>query len=139
MTFNPFDSPRAEEVPHLTPADEANRERIHQIGVAIVAWEKLRWMFNALVGGAGVLGLALGYAAADGTTIQLQNISDTMVGITVFAIAANFAYCVGPLIEGYTIWFFGSSANLRPIVWSVGTLLSVLFTFFGAYGAAYTG
>lgn len=139
MTTNPFDSPRAEEAPQATAADEANRERYHKIGVAIVAWEKLRWMFNALVGGAGLLGLLLGYVASDGKNIQLHNLPPMAVGLTVFGIAANFAYLVGPLIEGYTIWFFGSSANLRPIVWSVGTLLSVLFTFFGAYGAAYTG
>jgi hypothetical protein len=139
MTINPFDSPRAEEEPHVTPADEANREHFHKIGVAIVAWEKLRWMFNALVAGAGIAGLALGYAASDGTTIQLHNLLPMAVGLTVFGIAANFAYLFGPIIEGYTIWFFGSSANLRPIVWSVGTLLSMLFTFRLLYSAGLTG
>ncbi len=136
MTLNPFDSPRTEEEPQVTPADEANRERFLKIGVAIVAWEKLRWMFNALVAGEGISGLALG---SDGTTIQLHNLPDMAVGMTVFGIAANFAYLVGPLIEGYTIWFFGSSANLRPIVWSVGTLLSVLFTFALTYSIGLTG
>ncbi len=103
-----------------------------EVKALIVSWEKLRIVFNLLIGG---YGLFLSWW-----------IHDEMGGWMIYAffaflygVAANVFFSIGPLAEIYLkIFTTASPEKFRIPVFIAGTMFSLLVTSF-AYGAAILG
>lgn len=112
---NPFaigtESARAE------PA--APDSRYEQLGRMFVRWEKLRMLYNAAL----VLWTLL-WAVVFGPRLLLDV---SFWDACVFgALGANACFCCGPLLEGYLTWFFRSHIAVTGVLFTSGTLLSLL-------------
>lgn len=100
----------------------ARRERLAQLGEVVVAWERLRVWYNAVLACAGLFSVLL--------ILPRMLFDPLMLGeLLIAAFAANLCFLAGPLIEGYVTWWRGPAPVLRHVVFIVGTLGAVGLTF----------
>ena len=116
---NPFRSPDLlEEDGRLTFNQQ--QERSLRIGEAIVYWERLRIVYNALLVAVslGVLLLTFGLGS-------LSNWIELVLG----ALLANLCFCAGPIVSAYMAWFNIRSRGFDLLMFGAGTTLSVIWAF----------
>lgn len=109
MESNPYESPKAEPA---TPQSQTLTK------TAVIAWEKLRLIFNAVLLGEGLL---------FGAPLMLMDPS-LVAGAILFAICANVFFCLGPMLEMYLIAFRGVCLPTfgRNSLFGVGLGFSIL-------------
>ena len=94
MPSNPYDPPTASLA--ITEPSEPSEDRFHVLGKTIVAWEKLRFVYNAVMGIFVVAVIAFSWS-----TGGVRFTPEIFAG----AVLANLLYCLGPLVDGYLTWF----------------------------------
>ncbi|HLA84139.1 MAG TPA: hypothetical protein VJL29_05050 [Thermoguttaceae bacterium] len=118
--------------PYASPADLPDPSRIHsnalspsdrrclQVGRVVVAWEKLRILYNLLLGLEAAVVFLLAVVFLD------QSLRGLAKTILLGGLAANLCFCAGPLADGYLSWF---GLRHRAVTWSLfalGTAFSML-------------
>ena len=111
---NPYRSPERSTGPEHVD-DSRSRSTYEKIGRAMATWEKLRLVYNA-IGLVPTLILVLG-----ATTSPFE--------IAVCVLVANACYCVGPVLEGYLVWFGIRSRVATAILFLLGTMVMLLLAF----------
>ncbi|QDU90072.1 hypothetical protein Pla175_34720 [Pirellulimonas nuda] len=117
---NPYAAPLVEGGPHDAAFDglsEPERKRL-EIGRVVVAWEKRRWVYNAVLGVATLPLLVISALAGE--------VADAVRLSVIGACVANASYLAGPIAEGYWTWFVGPATWLRTLLFLSGTLLALL-------------
>ena len=92
----------------------------------IAWWERYRLIFNILVGVVGMASLFTGGAFGLVSTFKL------VVGILLYALAANLTFSLGWIGELMLRHYFGRTISLRPvrsIILVAGIAFSVVITF----------
>ncbi|MBN2023472.1 MAG: hypothetical protein JW809_11850 [Pirellulales bacterium] len=117
---NPYQPPLGA-AGEIEPSDPAEA-RYARVGRVMVAWEKLRILYNAIL--AVVVALAGGLAWAKWG--QRPRLGTLVMG----AIMANLWYCAGHVIDGYLSWFGLRSPVVTWLLFGFGTLLAMLLTAF---------
>ena len=132
-SVNPFQSPQSVEKP---PPSKV----IHLWKDLAWRWERLRVLFNVVVGLAGVIALFV-LPPSDSSLFR------TGLGIIRWGVAANFCYLLGPIVQMYLCWFaefrgddgesaaeqLASSRGMTWLMFVTGTGFSVLVTCLGAF------
>ena len=119
--LNPFAAPQAIESGELA-ADSllgSRASRLAQIGQAFVEWEKLRVWYNLVLGSVALVGVLV----ADASLLLDVN---SLAEMAFAAVAANACFFAGHIVDCYATWLFGRLRWIRPVVFGVGTLGSVL-------------
>jgi hypothetical protein len=120
---NPYTSPQSD--PRPTPVDDGLADpavlRLARIGEVAVAWEKLRLWYNLVLSVVALISISLW----DARLLTEPRALEMMI---LAALAANACFCAGPLLEGYTTWFFRPVAWLRMSIFGIGTMGAVVLT-----------
>src|SRR5262245_13974135 len=103
------------EPPVSMPLVLPGEESAHSV---FLAWEKLRVVFNAAL--VFVVLLSAGSALLDGKFWHF---------LAEGALIANLCFCLGPVAEGYLIFFGVNRQAVRWIVFALGALLGCLLAF----------
>ncbi|MCA9217816.1 MAG: hypothetical protein KDB27_32325 [Planctomycetales bacterium] len=113
---NPYSTPPAysEEVRPLT------YDRVALVGEVVVMWEKLRFVYIAIVGTYSLIVFSVTLYLGLTTLIMFLRIA--LVG----GIFSNFCFCAGPLIDGYLTWFGFRSRGVTIFLFVSGLLLTML-------------
>ena len=96
-----------------------------------VRWEKLRILYNLIVGLVGAVGVAdavLDLAGMLEHSTEVMKAPVLVVGIVCYGIGANVCYFLGPIIESYVRWLGLRVRHVTQTLFIVGTVLSVLLT-----------
>ncbi|MCB9673030.1 MAG: hypothetical protein H6736_11650 [Alphaproteobacteria bacterium] len=111
---------RADEVLEAprVPVQEVD-PRLAAVGAVVVRWEKLRVAYNLLLGLWTVL-LTLPLLFRPWLSFTFLDI------VFVGAIVANAAFTAAPLLESYITWFVGPNRFVSPVLFSLGTLFTML-------------
>ncbi len=108
---NPYRSPDRSAGPEH--ADEfRSRSTFEEIGRVMVTWEKLRLIYN----GIGLFP----------TLILVFGAATSPVEIAGCAFVANVCYCLGPVLEGYLVWFGVRSRVATAILFLLGTMVMLV-------------
>lgn len=120
---NPFASPQSVETGEVAvgmPLDP-KAARWAEIGQAFVEWEKLRVWYNGVL---AVVALASILVVSPKLLMDV----DKLFQMATLALAANCCFFAGHIVDCYATWLFGRQHWIRPLVYTVGTLGSVLLT-----------
>jgi hypothetical protein len=100
-------------------------------------WEKLRPLYNAIVGLVGLAGIApivLSWVSPGTFPGFRASPVAAVIGVLAYAVAANVCYFVGPALECYLRWLGMTVRPLTRTLFIIGTVFSVLLTaLFGLY------
>ena len=120
-TENPYQPPEAKLVD--SAADEI-LDRYSRIGKLVVGWEKLRLLYNIILGTFVLLllGIAFQYVRS--------SILDIIPRVVLGGIFANLCFCVGPILNGYLAWIGWGHPFIRPTLFVSGTVLTMLLAIF---------
>lgn len=89
------------------------------VGAVFIRWEKLRIPYNLV--------LALWTFALTGLLLFTPWLSFRFIdNVVLGAILANLAFTSGTVIEAYITWFIGPNRWISPILFTLGTLFSML-------------
>ena len=118
MKDNPFDPPQPilEESPPPMLRDRPE----FLVGEAVIFWEKLRWLFNAIVGAFAVLILL-----ATGA----WSVPQTWWEVAAGAILANLCFGAGPAVSAYLAWFGIRAPALDLFLFGAGTALTMFMAY----------
>ena len=116
MTSNPYDPPTATLVNNRSQTED----RFHDVGKTVVAWERLRLIYNIVMGVfvAAVVGFSQALIARD----YRQVLAEIAAG----GVAANLCFCAGPIVDGYLTWFGIRNRWVTIILFIAGTILTML-------------
>jgi hypothetical protein len=81
-------------------------------------WERLRVLFNLLVGAVGLWGVS----------IQPARFAGLVVDCVIFGVLANVFYCFGPTAELYLRWFGLRWRGTTGLLFLLGLSFSLLLT-----------
>lgn len=98
-----------------------------------VRWEKLRILYNLIVGGVGLTALAFCTLALTDMFAKPGNASaliKPLIGALIYGLAANVCYFLGPIIESYARWLGLRAPHITQALFIAGTAFSVLLTAF---------
>lgn len=112
---NPF---APAEAPIAAPVVDA---RFEQIGRLVVRWERLRWLYNAILVPWTLLS-ALPFSFRPLLDVDFWDLA--IAG----ALFSNACFCCGPLIDGYLTWFFRSHPAVTAILFASGALFTMLLS-----------
>lgn len=113
---NPFQAPIKTNVAGNAPATD--KERLDFIGLA-KKWERYRLIYNGILV-FETIALSL---VANGIVPPVELVVAAVLG----ALTVNFFFLLGPVLDGYCQWIFGSrSPVFGLIILVVGTLFSML-------------
>lgn len=135
---NPFESFQSPQASAASGADGAsavapNVDRFVMIGELVVRWEKLRWVYNAILAGVTLLtGLLVLGASANRADSKLWTVDGVEALIFAF-LGANACFTIGPLIDGYLSWFGFRKRATTWVLFLGGTLISIGLTAIVAY------
>lgn len=119
MQENPFHPP--ETIIEESPAPPVPRDRPeYLVGEAVIFWEKLRWLFNAIVGAFAILILV-----TTGAWTSTQSLGEIVVG----AIIANLCFGAGPAVSAYLAWFGIRAPALDLFLFGAGTALTMFLAY----------
>jgi hypothetical protein len=105
--------------PYAAPDSELTVDSsVSAVKTAVIEWEKYRLIYNVVL-----LVLGLLFSAE-----LLFAVPMMIIGVVIFGIGANVAYCLGPLVEMYSIAIRGEafSRAARGTLFGVGLGFSVL-------------
>lgn len=121
--LNPFASPQSNDSGQLAfdAVLESKAARMAEIGLAFVAWEKLRVPYNLILGIVALVAVLV----VDGSLLLDLDALERMAAA---AIAANACFFAGHIVDCYATWLFGRLPWIRPILFALGTIGSVLVT-----------
>ena len=118
--FNPYSAPEEMRDPaDPTSALSTRDQRCLTIGRVLVTWEKLRILYNAILGVEALFVFFVGWRAA-------VHFDDIVITIGVGALTANVCFCLGPLMDGYLSWFGLRSYAITACLYVVGLGIAVL-------------
>lgn len=115
MANNPYDPPTAT----LAVSEPIVDDRFHAVGKTMVAWEKLRLIYNI------VMGLFVLAVVAISQAMVARNYFEVCAEIAAGGLFANLCYCVGPMIDGYLTWFGVRHRIITIILFICGTILTM--------------
>ena len=92
-----------------------------EIGQAFDEWERLRVAFYGVI---GIVAFVTLLAIEPSMLVRPDSLSEMAMG----AVAANICFFAGHLVDCYATWLFGRLRWIRPVVFGLGTLGSVLLT-----------
>ena len=114
---NPFSSPLGEPV---SSGDSSPPDTLGRIARGIfLAWEKLRLWYIGILTAVTLIATMLDFKA-------LVTSPDYWSVVLSGAVVANLCYFAGPLVETYVTWLDFRVSWLRPLLFILGTLLSVI-------------
>ena len=116
MANNPYDPPTAT----LAVADSPIEDRFHIVGKTVVAWERLRLIYNTVMGPFVLAVVAFSH------TIAARDYIELFAEIVAGGVLANLCYCAGPIIDGYLTWFGFRHRWVTIILFLCGTMLTML-------------
>jgi hypothetical protein len=121
--LNPFASPEANDSGQLALGSmlESRGARMAEIGLAFVAWEKLRVVYNLVLGLAALIAVLV-------VDASLLLDLDSLERMAAAAVAANACFFAGHVVDCYATWLFGRLPWVRPVLFALGTVGSVLVT-----------
>jgi len=125
---NPYASPEGPSEARISQEDvlSPTDQRCLCVGRVVVAWEKLRIVYNVV--------LAVEAAAFLVGVFPVGRTGRGLVKqIVLGGLAANLFFCAGPVIDGYLSWLGLRSRWITSILFLLGTALAMLM------GAAYLG
>ncbi|MCW1924841.1 hypothetical protein OKA05_19915 [Luteolibacter arcticus] len=125
MSENPYAPPSAGAGPE---ADYNQRPALREI---VVAWEKLRLWYNAILAIPGVVAI-VGWVGEQGMPLSIALIMAVMV-----AVGANFCFLLGPVAELYLRGLFRQGQPLgrgRLLIFGAGVVVSL-----GVFAVAMAG
>lgn len=121
---NPFASPTANDSPDFPTSELSGRRlRYLQVGEAFVGWEKMRILYNLIL---ATVALILVLVVDPKLLLDV----DALEKMAMAAVGANVCFFAGHLVDCYATWLFGPLPWLRPLVFFVGTLGSLLLVLF---------
>lgn len=121
--LNPFASPQADTSGQLSLSTglDGRAARMAEIGQTFVSWEKLRPLYNLLLGIAALAAVLI----ADASLLLDMGALETMAAA---AVAANVCFFAGHIVDCYATWLFGQVRWIRPVLFALGTFGSILVT-----------
>ncbi len=120
--LNPYEPPQAPTALSVPPpaAEVDTAGSFAALGRVVVTWEKLRLVYNVVV---GVAALLLTMLMPGHILVRPQLVERIVEG----AIFANLCYCAGPMIDGYLTWFGVRHPLITAGLFAAGTFLTVAF------------
>jgi hypothetical protein len=120
---NPFAAPQSREMSGLAASGmlDAKALRWAEIGQAFAEWEKLRVWYNGVIGVVALVSVLVVHP-------QLLLDVDKLGAMGALAISANICFFAGHIVDCYATWLFGRVHWIRPLVFTAGTLGSILLT-----------
>lgn len=118
MQDNPFHPPETiiEESPPPVPRDRPE----YLVGDAVIFWEKLRWLFNAILGG---------FSLIVAMTTGAWSVPQAWLELLAGAILANLCYGAGPTVSAYLAWFGIRAPALDLFLFGSGTALTMFLAY----------
>ncbi len=116
MVSNPYEPPTAA----LDVIESSGEDRFHVVGKTVVAWEKLRLIYNT------VMGLFVLAVVVFSQAIAARNFAELFAQVIAGGIFANLCYCVGPIIDGYLTWFGFRHRLVTIVLFIGGTIVTML-------------
>ncbi len=111
--------PAADSVPapaRYPAPDEATARQV------FVAWEKFRILYNGVL-----VAVVITVTAIEGMKFDWELVRYLVIG----AVAANVAFCSGPVAEGYAALFAVPRRASRIVLFILGMLIAAMFAFAG--------
>jgi hypothetical protein len=119
-TFNPYSAP--EESGDFPTSLSALSDRDHRcltVGQVVVTWEKLRILYNGILGVEAIFVFFAGWSMGN-------NPGDILESLLLGALIANLCFCAGPVIDGYLSWFGFRSRAITWVIFLIGLGIAVL-------------
>ncbi len=91
--FDPYRAPQYDTEREWQPDEQ--QWRLYRVGETIVFWERLRWIYNAVL----VITTLVTCIA-----LPVQVGIETPLIFVAGALGANLCFCAGPLVSGYMTW-----------------------------------
>lgn len=109
--------------PYKAPSADANEAQPSPLKSIVLYWEKMRLLYNVILGGIGILTILLT------DMLNYWPIAGLLGGAIIYGIAANLVYSLGPYLNivGVTI-FEMNTAPWRPLFY-LGLIFSAVLTF----------
>jgi len=112
---------------------EMERFTCADVRAVFLRWEKLRILYNLIVGAVGVAALVFCVLASTDLLARPIDIDTSVVvrlivGALFYGVAANVCYCLGPMLESYVRWLGLRVTYVTQALFITGTVLSVLLT-----------
>lgn len=101
------------------------------VRAVFLRWEKLRLLYNlivGLVGAAGAAACVLDLAGLFNDPHDAMPLQVLVIGVVCYGIAANVCYFLGPILESYLRWVGLRAPRLTQTLFITGTVFSVLLT-----------
>jgi hypothetical protein len=106
-----------------------NDESRLQLRTIVHQWERLRFIYNAVLLIEGLL-LTADLMAVAGATVYWAN-------VLVFGAIANAFYCLGPLVDVYLLAYGVKLLNGRYLLFGIGLLFSMAVVLWSSMWAAF--
>jgi hypothetical protein len=91
-------------------------------------WERLRLLYNAILGVVTILGMLAPHHGLRG------NIPNQIVGLIPLGLGANVCYCIGPVLEGYAHLIGLRGKVVTGILFGLGTAFAALLAWAAILG-----
>lgn len=117
--LNPYASPSA---PIKPPPEEPGPTDLS----LFLLWEKLRVLYNAILGLVTVVTLLV-------VPPRSRSLSDLFLSLAFFCFAANVCFCLGPVIDGYARLLGMRHNAVTVVIFSLGTGFAVLLALFAVH------
>lgn len=118
--------------PYATPvtalADHSpglvDKSRYAAVGEVVVMWEKLRFLYNAIMIPFAILVFAMMF-------LTTRAVMQSPLGILpIGGIFANLCFCAAPLVDGYLTWFGFRHRYITAFLFVCGTVSTMLLATF---------
>jgi len=110
---------------------EMERFTCADVRAIFLRWEKLRILYNLIVGAVGVAAIVfcvLAWTDLFARPVSVWALIRPIIGALFYGIAANICYFLGPVFESYVRWLGLRVPYVTQALFITGTVLSVLLT-----------
>ena len=109
--------------PYKTPSADAAKATPSPLKSIILYWEKMRLIYNAILGGIGILTILLT------DMLSYYHIIGLIFGAIMYGIAANLLYSLGPYLNLVGVTIFEMNATPWKPLFYLGLIFSAVLTF----------